>query len=226
MPLIKKDFKRKSGERDARFFVIATEGSKTEKLYFEAIKEKFKNRRIYIEVLNREDFGISPTNSSPKDVLKTLDEYKKRYDLKSDDQLWLVIDRDEGNIDDKQLREIAQKVVQKKYFLGLTNPCFEFWLVLHFENPKDFDEEKENIYLKNEKTGGKRILERVLAEHLNGYNKSAYSTAPLMEKIYSAIDHAKALPLPENERWHRKLGTQVGDLVEQLVPKISDLKRI
>jgi hypothetical protein len=220
MPPIKTDFKRKSGLRDARLFVIAAEGCDTEKLYFEAIKNTFKNTRIHIEVLNRTDFGIAANNSSPKDVLKTLDEFKKLHNLKKDDQLWLIIDRDRQNVSDKQLSEVAKQVVQKKYFLGLTNPCFEFWLVLHFENPNDFDAEKQATYLKNEKTNEKRLLERILSEHIGGYSKSVYKTDLLMQNIRTAIAHAKALPLPENERWHTSIGTQVGDLVAQLVPNV------
>jgi hypothetical protein len=222
MPLIKKDFKRKSGYRDARLFVIAAEGSRTEKRYFDAIKTTFKNTRIHVEVLNKEDYGISERNSAPKDVLKTLDAFKKTYHLKSDDQLWLVIDRDPQNTSEEQLSEIAREVAQKGYFLGLTNPCFEFWLVLHFENPSDFDTAKREIYLKNEKTGDKRFLERCLVTHLGSYNKATFATKPLMQNIYAAIKHVKALPLPENKRWHTDIGTQVGDLVEQLVPIKQD----
>lgn len=219
MPPIKTDFKRKSGLRDARLFVIAAEGSDTEKLYFEAIKKTFRNTKVHIEVLNRTDFGIAATNSSPKDVLKTLDSFKNRHNLKSDDQLWLIIDRDRQNVRDEQLSKIAQQVLQKKYFLGLTNPCFEFWLVLHFENPHNFDSTTRLTYFENKKTGDKRLLEKVLSGHLNGYDKAKYDTNILMQNIYTAIEHAKALPLPDIERWHTDLGTQVGDLVVQLVPR-------
>jgi hypothetical protein len=55
--------------------------------------------------------------------------------------------------------------------------------------------------------------------HLGGYHKANYETNLLMQHIYNAIAHAKALPLPENERWHTGIGTKVSDLVEQLVPK-------
>lgn len=224
MPPIKTDFKRKSGLRDARLFVIATEGSDTEKIYFEALKNTFihTRSRVQIEVLNRVDFGINANNSSPIDVLKTLDEFKKRYHLKSDDQLWLVIDRDCQNIKDKGLSEIVQQIIQKKYFLALSNPCFELWLVLHFENPNGFDEAKCAEYLKNEKENKKndpkRLLEKKLADYLDGYKKSAFNTALLMERINQALEHAKMLPMLEGERWHSNLGTQVWALVEELVP--------
>ncbi len=219
MPIIKTDFKRKTGLRDHRLFIIAAEGSDTEKLYFEAIKNKFRITRVQIEVLKRTDFGINETNSSPIDVLKTLDEFKKRYHLKSDDQLWLVIDRDRQNIKDKQLSEIAQQIVQKKYFLALSNPCFELWLLLHFENPRDWDENKQDEYFENKKEGAKRLLERLLSAHLEGYDKAAYDTEKLMAQIDAAITHAEYLPIKENERWHSTLGTKVGELVAQLIPQ-------
>jgi hypothetical protein len=43
----KRDFKRKSGLRDARLIIIAAEGEKTEKIYFEGLKEYYQNR-VYL----------------------------------------------------------------------------------------------------------------------------------------------------------------------------------
>jgi RloB-like protein len=118
MPLIKRPFKRKSNERDSRLFVIACEGSKTEPRYFEAIKTYFQNSRLNIEILNRVDYGINETNSSAKDVIKTLDGFKKRYSLDRNDELWLVLDRDTANFPEKSLNEIARLALQKKIFFS------------------------------------------------------------------------------------------------------------
>jgi RloB-like protein len=156
MPLIKTPFKRKSNERDSRLFVIACEGSKTEPRYFEAIKTHFKNSRLKIEILNRVDYGINENNSSAKDVIKTLDGFKKRYSFDENDELWLILDRDAANFPEKSLNEIARLAVQKQYFLAVSNPTFELWFVLHFENPSDFTAETTVLYLENKKVSAEK----------------------------------------------------------------------
>lgn len=41
MGRIKRDFKRPENKRSAKLIVIATEGRKTERIYFEALAENF-----------------------------------------------------------------------------------------------------------------------------------------------------------------------------------------
>ena len=70
--------------RDTRLIIIAAEGEKTEKQYF----SMFRNRRVQVKVLHTED-GLS----SPKHVFDRLAKYRKAYDVKCDDELWLVAER-------------------------------------------------------------------------------------------------------------------------------------
>ena len=70
--------KRRSGNRDAKLIVIATEGTKTEKKYFDSLVEAYFIPNIHVEVLDRINGG-----SDPKTVLKTLDNFRKKYSLRS-----------------------------------------------------------------------------------------------------------------------------------------------
>jgi hypothetical protein len=45
----RRDFVRRSGVRDARLFVIATEGYVSEPKYFNGLKERWHNPRIHID---------------------------------------------------------------------------------------------------------------------------------------------------------------------------------
>lgn len=68
---------RRSGVRDAKLVVIAAEGQKTEKVYFDDLAYTFHNPRIHVEVLER------------------LNSFRRQYKLRPDyDQLWLVLDVD------------------------------------------------------------------------------------------------------------------------------------
>jgi RloB-like protein len=69
--------------RDAKLFVVATEGTHTEPQYF----GMFHSTRIKLELLPTENGA-----SSPEAVLQRLKEYISEYQIKEDDQLFVVID--------------------------------------------------------------------------------------------------------------------------------------
>lgn len=64
--------------RDTKLIIIATEGEKTEKQYFE--DDVFTNQRVHVRVLGTKD-GFS----APKHVLQRLRKYKKQYDIQAGD---------------------------------------------------------------------------------------------------------------------------------------------
>lgn len=49
----------------------------------------------------------------------------------SRDRFAVVIDRDCGNHSKECLEKVISKCMENDYFCCLTNPCFEFWLLLH-----------------------------------------------------------------------------------------------
>ena len=73
--------------RDTRLIIIATEGEKTEKQYFES--DLFHSLRVQVKVLGTED-GLS----APNHVINRLCQFARATDLQSDDQLWLMVDKD------------------------------------------------------------------------------------------------------------------------------------
>ena len=77
---------RQHDRRDAKLFIVATEGKETEKQYF----GMFHSTRIKIEVLATGDDG----KSAPQYVLERLNTFKDNYDLNEEDMLWLVLDVD------------------------------------------------------------------------------------------------------------------------------------
>lgn len=119
---------RREAFRDARLIVIASEGKDTERIYFKALAKEYTNPRVHVHILERHE--NEQNNSSPEHVLKQLNDYKGQYDLESDDELWLVIDRDRWT--DAMLSHVAKECAQDDYLhVALSNPCFELWLLLH-----------------------------------------------------------------------------------------------
>ena len=53
--------------------------------------------------------------------------------LKPSDEAWLVVDKDQWT--DEQLTQLHQwSLQQENYGFALSNPKFEYWLLLHFED--------------------------------------------------------------------------------------------
>ncbi|MDH3349393.1 MAG: RloB family protein [Desulfobulbaceae bacterium] len=178
--------------RDARLFIIATEGSKTEKQYF----SMFGNKRCQVRVITNED-----NKSAPAYILKQLKKFKNDYQLKGDDELWLMVDVDRwGN---KHLASVASQAEHSKFKLAVSNPCFEVWLYLHYDNLK------EQVI-----TAGD--MKKKLQIILDGYNSSKLDTSKFVEHIDEAIIRAKKLDVNQDERWPSSIGTHVYKIVEKV----------
>ena len=214
MPRIRKAFRRTSGLRDAKLIVIATEGQKTEPKYFNALKKHndFSNPRIHVEVLNK-----LTTDSSPTEIIRMLDNFKREYRLKNYDELWMVIDRDRQSWGVDEISEVAQLCFQKGYNLGLSNPCFELWLLLHVASIDNYSQDEHEEFLANKKVEGERTrLEYEIFRILGEYNKSNPKIELFLPGLESAITQAKKLDRHPERRWPNYLGTRVYLLVENM----------
>jgi hypothetical protein len=186
---------RQHDRRDARLFVIATEGAVTEKQYF----EMFGNSRIKVKVL---ETG-SDNKSAPKYVFDRLNSFKEQFDLHEDDMLWLVIDVDRWN-KDGELSQICREAKQKSYHLAVSNPCFEVWLCLHFG---DLDPEDRTC----------KQLKASLGKILGSCNSGNLDLSPYQPHLTEAVARAKILHQDLQQNWPPTLGTHVYRLVEILL---------
>jgi RloB-like protein len=206
-----------------RYFVIASEGADTERIYFEGLQatidqQNVADRLIKIEFLKRVT-EKERAQSSHKSVIKQLDSYKKTYSMDERDELWLVIDRDKQNNPAKNIADIAQNCLQKGYFLALSNPNFEFWLLLHLKDVVTYTPQQLDDFFQNKKANSsKNLLEVELSNLLDGYNKSKYPIEKLLLHVQDAIERAKSLDTNMLDRWiEGKLGTRVYRLVENIL---------
>lgn len=189
--------------RDTRLIVIATEGKYSEKQYFES--EFFRNRRIQVKVLETKD-----NRSAPKYVKERIRSFTKRYELNSDDQLWLVLDKDRWP--DAQLADVFQHPFSNKKLIqiAVSNPCFEFWLLLHIS-----DWGGESV--------SSRDVNKILKEKLGGYKKSNVKIEQFKNGVDEAILRAKLLTPLTGYRWPVNPGTNVYILVEAIFELIGKI---
>jgi len=180
--------------RDTRLIIIASEGAVTEKKYFES--SLFHSRRIQVKVLETEG-----GHSSPESVLNRLRAFKKEFQLSSSDRLWLAIDRDRWK--EKNLHIISANSRKMGAGLAVSNPCFELWLYLHFE------EWAEGCVSSGE-------IEKELRALLGSYNKSAPPIELLSGKIGDASRRAEEMDLNQSLRWPENPGSHVYRLVKEI----------
>ena len=128
------------------------------------------------------------------------------------DKINIVIDRDKQNFKDYQYDEVSLFCKQYEINLYVSNPTFEFFLLLHF--PTVLDEDRD-IMFKNKYIGRKRYLERRLHDICN-YKKSSLDFKVFEPYIYDAIEREKLFAEDILELKY-KLGSNVGLLIKEML---------
>lgn len=207
---------RREAFRDARLIVIASEGKDTERIYFNALAEEYMNPRVHVHILERSDNEIN--NSSPEHVLKQLNDYKDQYELESDDELWLVVDRDRWT--EAMLSQVATECAQDNYMhMALSNPCIELWLLLHLVNVTLLPPEELQLWMENRRRSKNAdpYLKVRLRQEMGSYHESDYDAKTLIDHVEIAIERAKLLDKIPADRWPQTLGTRVYLLAESVM---------
>lgn len=199
--------------------ILSCEGNNTEPEYFEALKEELKE---HIPVLL--EIEIVPKNGSgsqPKFIVENMDRYIEQYDLKEDyDEMWIVIDRESDEPHRKGLiEEIIPQCNEKKYQIAITNPLFEFWLLLHVDDISNHN--KQNLFENKWETEAKnrRYIDKQLSEILSGFNKKAGKFPKKMitiENVKRAIAQEKQFK-NNIEDILDDLGSNIGSLIQKIV---------
>jgi hypothetical protein len=135
----KKPWERKQNTRDERkMLIIACEDEKSSKLYFEAIFNDLKKNHA---IANNSLIFAKRLGTDPENVVKSALEHK---DYEAFDERWVVIDRDEvmlkktggtGGFSEEQFNAALKSAKNNKpeIKVAYANPCFEIWVLLHYE---------------------------------------------------------------------------------------------
>ena len=207
---------RREAFRDARLIVIASEGKDTERIYFRALAKEYTNPRVHVHILERSK--DEQNNSSPEHVLKQLNDYKGHYELESDDELWLVVDRDRWT--EAMLSRVATECAQDNFMhVALSNPCIELWLLLHLVDATLLIPEEQQLWMENRRKSKNAdpYLKVRLRQEMGSYHESSYDAKMLIEHVEVAIARAKALDKIPADRWPQTLGTRVYLLAESVM---------
>ena len=132
--------RRRGNRTEKRTFLIYCEGLRTEPDYLEALKEVPETRdRASVEVrIVYEKSGQPPM----KLVESAVDGPGVENEEDEIDEIWCVFDvewpKNHPNLD-----EALQLAHSHKIRTAVSNPCFEYWLILHFDQPVNWLKTKE-----------------------------------------------------------------------------------
>ncbi len=219
MPRVPIPLIREGGFKEAeKLFVLSYEGKVSEKKYFEDLRNsEIFNDSGLIEIISLK--RPSDKGSDPISVKKLLQEAKREFRFKKTDEFWLIIDRDDWesihnhNFDSL----VADCKAENNFYLAMSNPCFEIWLILHLKDVKEFSDEEIAKILENKKiSSSKNHIDKVLGDiQGRGYNKRP-NPKVFLPKTQIAIEQAKNLDA-DKEDYPTNIGTHVYKLVEKII---------
>lgn len=178
-----------------RLCVIVAEGRLSEPAYFQHIAADVST--VHVKCLKKGD------KSSPDKVLKRMQAYLVDHALIGKDEAWLVVDKDEWT--DAQLDELASWAAKdEKHHLAVSNPAFEYWLLLHFEEGTGL--------------GTKKQILAKLSRALPNYDKAIDVRKFDAASVTKAIARASARDNPPVEDWpHQGPSTTVYRLAKKII---------
>ncbi|MCX4747826.1 RloB family protein [Kitasatospora sp. NBC_01287] len=137
---------------------------KTEKQYLQELKSETKNMTVSIKVVAEPGDPLSVVRAARKYWKANVDDF---------DACWVVTD-----VDDFDLTAARQEARQAGIGLAVSDPCFEYWLLLHFRS--------HDSHLSSYKS-----VERLLAKHVPGYDKSDLDFSPFKGGVADAVERAR-----------------------------------
>lgn len=175
-----RQLQRSRGVRDlAKRFLIVCEDNKSAPNYFEALKTHFGLSATSIMVAG------SGGNSQPIQVVERAVELKKRAGEPNGgtepfEQVWCVIDGDHGD----KIKNARAKAKAKKIELAISTQCFEYWVLLHFEESAAPTADCASV------------VRRLKKKHVPQYDKGSYNFDAIMAMVRNACERAERLRQP------------------------------
>lgn len=186
-------------EKPKKRIFIATEGV-SEYLYFNRLKQKLRAGNI--------DVLKCTSKTSPDKVLKRLKKYKpKDGDIRTIDDLWLVIDKD-----DHDLNAIFSAADRRKYRFADSNPCFELWLLMHCKALHEIPGLEGSAAI-----GGCEKVIEALRKHVEpNYHKTRYDVSAYVDRLVAAQENAETMDKDKDTAWMTSVGTRVYKLAHSI----------
>jgi len=174
----RRDLQRRAARREpyARVLIVC-EGTKTEPRYFRGLRDRYRLSSANIEVTG--DCGSDPCGIF-EHAKKLFREAKGEHN--PFDRVYCVFDRDSWSNYDEAVKAIESFKPANTFFAVKSAPCFEYWILLHFE-----DTASPYMPLPDRSAAAQALAN--LKRHMPDYEKSDEN---IFEKLFGRLEQAKA----------------------------------
>lgn len=188
--------------------LVVCEGAETEGRYLEPLRDDL-NLKPNIEIVR-----------AGKEILGVVEEAIQRRDeraaaaaspmVEEFDEVWCVVDTEQMIHNKTAWDKGANRAKAAKLELAWSNPCFEYWLLLHFEClGKNFD-------------GYKRLRPK-LREHMPDYEKNMDCFEQLAPRVPTAIQNSKQIHKSQYKDTPKPMDRNPGTTVHELVERLFEI---
>ncbi|WP_392344396.1 RloB family protein [Pseudoalteromonas prydzensis] len=209
--------RKKSGSRygkkiDIKFFLVSYEGGDDEKKYFESIKSsisrKYENLVIFVPV---EKSNVH--HSTPSHVLNDLENEAKNlnYNLRNQNVYGYIafdVDHYFTKEHQKETKAVIKEAKQKSINLIISNPSFDIWPLLHFEQIFLLDDETKNAIKANKNQFIKKRMRKALTDNGCKISNLVTLTDNAMQN-----NHELGFDLTNP---HKEIGTSIDLLIHEI----------
>ena len=196
--------RRPSSRTPQQRVLVVCEGEYTEPRYFAALKNRLRLNTLVVKPTK----GVDPrtlVNMASKESQREK-RNGERFDF-----VYCVFDRDSH----PQFDEASKTARDRGFQLARSWPCFEFWLLLHFEFVR-------SPYVPTDGTSPCDACIRDLRKHLPDYNKGDQTTFDdLWHLLETAIAHGRKASADAAATGQNNPSTEIHELVAHL-QKLSD----
>lgn len=162
---------------------------------------------------------ITDYNNNVIEQVKLLNELRN-YE-KGFDKICLILDRDYRSFKPDQFDQVIKICKENGFLLGLSNPNFEFYLLLHITNAKDIDAEKiANNKRMSKSKSSRKYTEHLLNEEMKKFNlsylKKKYDASFFIKRFNDALENSSYYQ-QNNILLKDEIGTSVPNIIKDLI---------
>ncbi|MFE0026138.1 RloB family protein [Amycolatopsis sp. NPDC059021] len=180
--------RRRQAHREPRIRLLVVCGGKvTEPAYFRGLKRQTRNPSMSVVVTEK---ALDPVSL----VRYTADKRRRE----AYDEAWCVVDVDEFDLEKAVIAARRERLA-----LAISNPCFEYWLLLHFQDCSA----PLACYAE---------VKKRLRKYVPGYDKTALRFTDYADGVADAIERGRSRGAPQGEEHCHNPSSGVWALVEKI----------
>lgn len=172
----------KPERNERRAILIATEDEKSARTYFERVRDALRSHRV---VVLADHIGSDPNSvvEAARQARDARREEHRRGLADPFDEVWVVFDTEGPQNAQRRKAALAaiDRARQSNIRTAVSNPCFEFWILLHFEWCVQ-------VFL-----NGDAVCRKLRQDHLPGHSKSRDVFSDTWDRVEVATQRAEQI---------------------------------